>query len=235
MDSKPVAKEIRSAIKVGNIEKVVELIDSNPDLLNLMTPFGTWLHVAASKGELGIVKKLVELGLNINIQGGVYGGGALNEAASAGHINIVKYLLSCGAVMDISEPERNPLFGAISNGHIDIAKLLIEKGKDIDVRYSGEAMKNMDALTFARKQGQQEIANLLKNQKEEVELTTPIESNDNNQEHHDKILACMVKYFGPVKNSIIETVPGSRVSVDIHIIPPSKKTKCYNACYNRHE
>ncbi|MEC1792465.1 suppressor of fused domain protein [Bacillus vallismortis] len=219
MDSKQVAKEIRSAIKEGNVEKVVELIGSNSDLLNTMTPFGSWLHVAASRGELGIVKKLVELGANINMQGGVYGGGALNEAASAGHIDIVRYLLSCGADMDVSEPERNPLFGAISNGYIDIAKLLIEKGIDIDIRYSGESMKNIDALAFAREQGQKEIVKLLESQKGEV--TTTIESNDNNQDHHHEILERVVKHFGPVKNSISETVPGSRVSVNIHIIPPS--------------
>ncbi len=95
MDSKQVAKDIRLAIKKGDIEKVVELIGSNADYLNMMTPFGTWLHVAASRGELDIVKKLIELGANINMLGGVYGGGALNEAASAGHIDIVSYLLSC--------------------------------------------------------------------------------------------------------------------------------------------
>lgn len=129
------------------------------------TPFGTWLHVAASKGELNIVKKLIELGSNINVIGGVYGGGALNEAASAGHIDIVSYLLSCRADMDVSEPERNPLFGAISNGHVDIAKLLIESGTDTEVKYSGESMKDMDALTFAREQGQEEIVKLLENLK----------------------------------------------------------------------
>ncbi|MBL2480130.1 ankyrin repeat domain-containing protein, partial [Klebsiella pneumoniae] len=134
MDSKQVAKEIRSSIKNGNVEEVAELIGSNKELLNMMTPFGTWLHVAASRGKLDIVKKLVELGSNINTLGGVYGGGALNEAASEGHIDIVRYLLSCGADMDTSEPERNPLFGAISNEHVDIAKLLIESGIDTKVK-----------------------------------------------------------------------------------------------------
>ncbi|MED4634698.1 suppressor of fused domain protein [Peribacillus frigoritolerans] len=219
MDKKQVAKEIRSAIKKGNIEKVVELIGSNAEHLNMMTPFGTWLHVAASRGELNIVKKLIELGSNINVLGGVYGGGALNEAASAGHIDIVSYLLSCRADMDVSEPERNPLFGAISNGHVDIAKLLIESGIDTEVKYSGESMKDMDALTFAREQGQEEIVKLLENQK--GWSTSVTESNDNDQDHHNVILEHVAKYFGPIKNTISETVPGSRVSVNIHIIPPA--------------
>ncbi|EOQ28978.1 TPA: suppressor of fused domain protein [Bacillus thuringiensis] len=219
MDTKQVVKEIRSSIKNGNVEEVAELIGSNIELLNMMTPFGTWLHVAASRGQLDIVKKLVELGSNINTLGGVYGGGALNEAASEGYIDIVRYLLSCGADMDTSEPERNPLFGAISNEHVDIAKLLIESGIDTKVKYSGESMKDIDALTFAMEQGQLEIVKLLENQKE---LTTTIaEVNDNNQDYHDEILEHVTKYFGTIQNTIIEIVPGSNVSVNIHIIPPS--------------
>lgn len=219
MDSKQVAKEIRSAIKNGNVEKVTELIGSNIELLNMMTPFGTWLHVAASRGKLDIVKKLIELGSNINTLGGVYGGGALNEAASEGHAEIVNYLLSCGAEMDISEPERNPLFGAISNGHVDIAKLLIESGINTNVKYSGESMKGMVALTFAREQGQLKIVKLLESHRELT--STRSESNENKQDYHDEILGYVSKYFGTIQDTLIEVVPGSKVSVNIHIIPPS--------------
>ncbi|PEI88233.1 hypothetical protein COL30_13920 [Bacillus pseudomycoides] len=219
MDKIQISKEIRSAIKSGNLEKVVELIDSNVEVLNMITPFGTWLHVAASRGKLDIVKKLIELGLNINTLGGSYEGGALNEAASEGHINVVKYLLACGADLDISDPIRNPLFGAISNGYPDIAKFLIESGIDINVKYSGESVKDMDALAFAREQGQVEIVKLLENQKE---LTATItEVNGKNQDYHDEILEHVTKYFGTIQNTISEIVPGSRVSVNIHIIPPS--------------
>lgn len=219
MDKIQISKEIRSAIKSGNLEKVVELIDSNVEVLNMITPFGTWLHVAASRGELDIVKKLIELGVNINTLGGSYGGGALNVAASKGHINVVRYLLSCGADMDISDPIRNPLFGAISNGYPDIAKLLIESGIDVNVKYTGESMKAMDALAFAKEQGQGEIVKLLENQK--GCSTTSIETNDNNQNHHHIILECVTKHFGPIKNTISEIVPGSRVAVNVHIIPSS--------------
>lgn len=218
MDSKQIAKDIRTAIKKGDSDKVVELIGTNKEYLNMMTPFGTWLHVAASRGELDIVKKLIELGVNINTPGGVYGGGALNEAATAGHIEIVKYLLSCGAHMDVSEPERNPLFGAISNGHVDIVKLLIESGIDTKVKYNGETMKEMDALAFAKEQGQEEIIMLLEHHYGSSVTTT---MDDINKDHHIEILEHIAKYFGPVKNTISETIPGSRVSVNIHIIPPS--------------
>lgn len=107
------------------------------------------------QGTVGYCKKLTELGADVNKLGGVYGGGPLNEAASAGHIDIVEYLLSCGTDLDVSEPERNPLFGAISNGHADIAKLLVERGIDTTVKYSGESKQDLDALGFAKEQGQE--------------------------------------------------------------------------------
>ncbi|GGG82899.1 hypothetical protein GCM10010918_45530 [Paenibacillus radicis (ex Gao et al. 2016)] len=161
MDNVQTAKEIRIAIKQGNTARVTELIGNNIELLNMMTPFGTWLHVAASKGQLDIVKKLIQLEADVNKLGGAYGGGAINEAASGGHIDVVKYLLSCGAKLNISEPERNPLFGAISNGHVDIAEFLIKSGIDISIKYSGDYMTNMDALAFAQEQGQTAVVKLL--------------------------------------------------------------------------
>lgn len=166
MENIQLAKEIRTAIKQNNVERVVELIGSDMELLNMtMRPFGTFLHVAATHGKLEIVKRLIDLGADINRRGGIYGGESLNQVASKGQIEIVRYLLSCGAEMDVSEPERNPLFGAIQGGYVDIAKLLIENGIDIHVKYTGEYMKNMDALAFAHEQGQIEIANLLDSDK----------------------------------------------------------------------
>ncbi len=63
--------------------------------------------------------------------------------------------------MDVSEPERNPLFGAIYGGHTDVAKFLINSGIDTQVKYTGPNMKNMDALAFVNEWGRTEIADLL--------------------------------------------------------------------------
>ncbi|AOT69921.1 ankyrin repeat domain-containing protein [Geosporobacter ferrireducens] len=163
MDTVNIAKAVRSAIKEGNVEKVRELIGTNNEILNLMTPFGTWLHVAASHGKLEIVKYLINAGLDVNIKGGTFNAGAINRAASEGHVEIVKYLMDCDAELDVSEPDRNPLFAAIYGGHKDIAKRLIDSGIDTSIKYSGENMTNMDAYAFAIERGQKEIAVLLEN------------------------------------------------------------------------
>jgi ankyrin repeat protein len=161
MDQVQICREIRDAIRCGATQKAVELIESDSSLFKVMTPFGTWLHVAAAFGQLDIVKRLVLLGASVSRNGGILGGNPLNQAASKGHLDVVRYLLSCGGDMDISEPQYNPLFSAIYGGHTAVAKLLIEAGINTRIRYSGEYMKDMDALAFAREWGRSDIAELL--------------------------------------------------------------------------
>ncbi len=163
MDMAQAIREIRNAIKAKDSAGAVSLLKMNPNYLNVVTPFGTWLHVAASLGDVDVVKYLVSQGVDLNVRSGVFDAAAIKEAASDGHIEIVRFLLSHGAEMDVSDPERNPLFGAIYGGHLDIVKLLVESGIDVHVKYTGSSMKDMDALAFARERGQLEIANYLAN------------------------------------------------------------------------
>ncbi|NPC91547.1 hypothetical protein HOO54_04620 [Bacillus sp. WMMC1349] len=226
MDNKQVLKEIRTAIKQNHVERVVELIRSDIDRLNVMTPFGTWLHVAASHGKLEIVKHLINLGADMNKRGGVFDGGAINNAAWKGHIDIVRYLLSYGAELDVSDPARNPLFGAILNGHLNIVELLIESGIDIHVKYTGESMKQMDALAFAHEQGQTEIVELLASIKGEQDTNKQAKTNISETIHQDtktEIVNYITRKFGPIHHTISEIIPGSRVAVDIQMILPSKE------------
>ncbi|MFZ6876545.1 ankyrin repeat domain-containing protein [Undibacterium sp. Di27W] len=155
------AREIRACILTGDAERSITLLRSNADILTMMTPFGTWLHVAAAAGALSIAKELVNLGLDINARGGTLKGNALNSAASNGHHEVVKYLISRGSELDVTEPERNQLFSAIYAGSLDTVKVLVENGFDISIQYSGASMKAMDALGFAKQRGQTEIASFL--------------------------------------------------------------------------
>ena len=155
----PVLKsEIYKAIRSGAINDAIKLLEQSPDSLQVDTPFGSWLHIASSCGSLELVERLVGLGIDINRQGGTFGGSAINHAASEGHTEIVRFLLTCGAELDISAPERNPLFAAIQGGHIEIVKLLVNQGIDYCVRYSGQYMAEIDARLFAIEQGKRDIS-----------------------------------------------------------------------------
>ncbi|PEA24132.1 hypothetical protein CN923_28325 [Bacillus cereus] len=169
MDKKSVNKAIRNAIKIGDINEVKRLIGDNPESLHLMTPFGTWLHVAAKKGHFGIVEYLIHKGIDVNTKGDIFDASPLRLAAGAGHLEIVKFLIETGAELDVSLAKRNPLFGAIYGGHKEVAEFLVEKGIDISIRYIGENIKNMDAYEYAREFGQTEIVEYLKQKMDENE------------------------------------------------------------------
>ncbi len=224
MELREVFPVLGTAIEDGDIEKVTQMVTSDNEILHAMTPFGTWLHYAASQGKLEIVKKLIELGLDINTKGGTFKGGALHCAVIAGHIDIVKYLLSCGAEMDVSDSVRNPLFGAIISGNLDIVKLLVESGIDYKVKYSGNVMKNHDALAHARLRGQTEIAEYLETiMKDTHEAVQVISRNDSNPNFKDELLDFIQANYGQISNSIGEIIPGSKVAVTVHIIPANEE------------
>lgn len=169
MDEKSLNKTIRNAIKLGDINEVKRLIDVYPESLHSMTPFGTWLHVAAKNGHFVIVQYLIQKGLDIDVKGGTFDASALNLAAGSGHIEIVKYLIESGAELDVTLAKRNPLFGAIYGGRKEVVEYLVEKGLDISIRYTGEDIKNMNANEYAREFGQTEIAEYLKQKMDKKE------------------------------------------------------------------
>ncbi len=162
MESKEKAIKIYDFIKKGDIEQAKEIIITDKSLLNFVTPFGAWLHVSARAGELDMIKFLVESGMDINRNEGVPKSAPIAHAASEGEIGIVEYLFDNGAILDVSDPNRNPLFSAIYGGHLNIVKYLVQNGIDSTVKYTGDTMKEMGAYEFATERGQVEIAEYLK-------------------------------------------------------------------------
>ena len=79
----------------------------------MWTPFGTWLHDAASHGKLEIVRWLVSQGVDINAYNEANERTPLCDAAAEGHTEIVKHLIEAGASLDVSDSVRNALFASI--------------------------------------------------------------------------------------------------------------------------
>lgn len=150
------------AIKSSDIGTLTVLLNNDPALVQATTPFGPLLHIAAGLGNEQMLAILVSRGADLDSRGGTFGGTALNYAASKGQLGAVRFLLDRGAQIDVSEPERNPLFGAVQSGSLDVARLLIRHGLDTTVAYTGESMKDMDALAFALEMGQTKIAHFLR-------------------------------------------------------------------------
>lgn len=156
---------IHRAIRQGSLQDVISLIAHDNSILNIWTPFGSWLHDAASHGKLDIVRWLVSQGLNVNAYNDSTEIRPIDKAAANGHVDVVEFLIKSGSVLDTSDSIRNPLLavivGGMSDSHTAVAKLLIDSGIDTSVRYNGKNMRDMDALAFAEEWGRTDIAKLL--------------------------------------------------------------------------
>lgn len=156
---------VHRAIKQGNLPEVVRLLTEDKSLLHIWTPFGTWLHDAASKGELEIVKWLASQGLDVNAYNDSNPSPPLADAASEGQVDVVRFLIQAGAALDTSDSVRNPLFAAIvgdiSEDQTAVAKLLIDSGLDTSAKYNIGSLKNVNARDFAQEWGRTEIVKLL--------------------------------------------------------------------------
>ena len=161
-------KVVRNAIKQNDLNLVKSLVMEDKELMNADTVFGSWLHVAAAHGKVEIAEFLIECGLDVNRNGGISGGTPVRCAASDGHLDIIKLLHQNGAMFDVSEATKNPLFGAICNGHYEVAKYLIENGIDITIKYPIGKLDNVDAYEYARQFGQTKIADFIKEKLKET-------------------------------------------------------------------
>lgn len=124
--------DISTATKIGDLDRVRELLDQNPALVNQVPAYS------------------------------YYTGLPLRNAAGAGHIEVVRLLLERGANPNEPEPGIAPhggaLHAAISGKHYEIVKLLLEQGANPNQ----EVESSGNCLSMAKWTGApQEIVNLI--------------------------------------------------------------------------
>jgi hypothetical protein len=224
---------ILEAIEKGDLAEFSRLVGRSESLRNDPNAFGSWLHVASEDGQLSIVRYLVENGADVNLRSEPSDGGPIKRAASGGHLHIMEYLLSHGAKLDVTRPERNPMFGAIYNGHADVAKLLLDAGIDPHIVYRSVTGKLKNALSFAQERGEKDIVRLLT----KASCRLPIEGVDKpvwepeeiyqptaEDKAHEEIIARLAKVMGPVDPLALQEVMPvhGEVHISINVVRPSK-------------
>jgi len=126
--------DICTAASIGDLERVRELLDQEPQLANLTSDYVSYY---------------------------IGSGAPLKNAAARGHVEIVKLLLERGADPNLPEehiaPHGHALYSAAANGHYEIAKLLLEHG----AYPNPEVESSADALSRAISNSDQPMVDLL--------------------------------------------------------------------------
>jgi ankyrin repeat protein len=126
--------DICTAASIGDLDRVRELVESDPALANRVSEYVTYY---------------------------IGSGSPLKNAAARGHLDIVKYLLERGADPNLREegiaPRGHALYSAVYNGHLEIAKLLLEHG----AYPSPSVESSADALSIAIRNDDQPMIELL--------------------------------------------------------------------------
>ncbi|XP_009791485.1 protein VAPYRIN-like [Nicotiana sylvestris] len=106
---------------------------------------GDSLCVAARKGDVRTIQRLIENGASINGRD-QHGWTALHRASFKGKIDVVRSLIDMGIEMDGKDGEGyTALHCAVESGHVDVAEMLVKKGADVEARTS----KGVTALQIA--------------------------------------------------------------------------------------
>ncbi|KAL4236873.1 hypothetical protein ACF0H5_005258 [Mactra antiquata] len=122
------------AAKLGYVDILDILVEGGCSLL--VTDADIWrrqaLHVAASKGHIDFVKRLLHYGADINSRDDDQRT-PLHWASTYGNIDMVRYLVSEGAAVNMAQCDGfTPLHAATCLGHHGVCKVLLDKGAEID-------------------------------------------------------------------------------------------------------
>lgn len=154
--------DVFEASAVGRIERVRELLATDPALASAFSPDGfTPLHLAAFFGHPDIARLLVERGADTNaVARNPMRVMPLHSAAAARQLEIAELLVDHGADVNASQ-ERGftPLHEAAQNGDVELARLLLERGADREPA----AEDGRRAADFAAAGGHEEVLALLGN------------------------------------------------------------------------
>jgi hypothetical protein len=130
MINKRLVCELEDLILTGNTAGVLHLVDIQPELLQIRVPVTeeSWVHVAAKKGNLELIKFFYDRGVPLNLLNS-HSECALSAATRIRDVESVKWLIDHGADPKISDW---CMIDAVSKGQLEIVRLFVEHGADIN-------------------------------------------------------------------------------------------------------
>ncbi len=161
-------------LDANDVAGVREALARHPEEINAFSGIagGTLLHEAADKSSPDVLRALIDLGFDVNLASNFEGVLPITNAASRGKVANVQLLIDCGSKLDVSEPVRNPLYGAITAGrghseeHImirapEVADALLKAGLDFAKKYPKRGNRERNAYEKAHNWGAREIRDMI--------------------------------------------------------------------------
>jgi ankyrin repeat protein len=133
----------------------------NPNVEDNLFHRETALMVAAGKGHTEIVKLLLEMGANPDIQND-FNGTALLNAAKEGHTESLRLILEADLEIDAKDIHgATALMHATQRGDTEMVRLILQKNPDVNLREDGRWGSFSPALKMAAEGGHVDIVKLL--------------------------------------------------------------------------
>ncbi len=151
---------IFEAAAAGRLDRVREILDDSPDLIDAIAPDGFQpLGLACFFGHEEVADYLLERGAEVNSPShNPMKVMPLHSAVAARSLEITRLLLEHGAPVNAAQADNfTPLHAAAQNGDIEIVRLLLAYGADPNLRDA----EGKTALDMARAEGHTEVIDLL--------------------------------------------------------------------------
>lgn len=128
------AQDIFDAVRNGDLAKVKELVEKDPQLVKAKNARqSTPLHVAVDLNNEPIARYLIENGADVNTEGSpVFS--PLYNAVSRGYLEVAELLVKGGADLDRPTLGMSLLHTAVMAKSIPAAEFLLSKGMDVNQR-----------------------------------------------------------------------------------------------------
>jgi len=190
-----VGGKIFNLVNHGDIKMVSKLLDKDPTIVNNRNE-SKWtpLHLACFKGNIEMVKLLLEKGADINAKSRT-GMTPVYLAATKGNYKIVLLLADKGANINIpaNNSEWTPLMRACSKGYFKTAEVLVKYGADINAK----SKAGWTPLHGAAEQGHLKIVELLVNAGADVNIKnnlgrTPLDLAI--EDNHERVISYLEKH-----------------------------------------
>jgi ankyrin repeat protein/L-ascorbate metabolism protein UlaG (beta-lactamase superfamily) len=164
-----VAQDIYLAIGEGNQNKVREILQQDPGLLNAKnSPGQTPLWKAAETGQLEIARFLLEAGADPAI-GDNENTLPFHIAAKSGNIDLFELLHARGFDINVRDDGGvTPLFYAIQGRHPGMVKHILDKGGDVRMKTN----QQWPVMLYGAVYGPMETVQLLLDHKADINATT---------------------------------------------------------------